>query len=307
MGRLRALIPIALALVIAIAGSVFIYNWMQQQTGRQEVTEKKDRPEMPETVDVAVAAVDISAGKKLSREILQSETFIKKSLTKGYFSDPSELSGRVALAPIQKGEPIIAHRLAPTDVKTGGVSALISEGKRAVSLGGDKVMGISGFIHPGNRVDVMVTWQDPDSEEEITKRILENVRVLATGTQMQEVGEGETRPVDVYTLEVTPQEAEILTHIRNKGSIQMALRNPVDTDSILTEGATASLSMDYMYDLAGKTRLAENLPPSKPAPEKKEDKPAPEETQIAKAPNPSPPSRTVVELIQNDSLVEKKF
>ena len=295
MGRLRALIPIALALVIAIAGSVFIYNWMQEQTTRQDTVEKA-REEAPPTQEVAVAALDISAGTQLTKEMLQTGQYLKKNLPPGSFTDPDQLLGRVALAPFKKNEPIVDHRLAPTDIKSGGVSALISKGNRAVSLGGNKVLGISGFVLPGSRVDVMVTWNDPDSGEQITKRILDNVKILATSTKMQETENGGTAPVDVYTLEVTPEEAEILTHIRNQGRLQMALRNPTDNEPVMTDGATAKDSMAYMLKENGLLQQARNKPD------------ADSEQKVAKAPtSPPPPQPTVVEVIRGNKLVEMNF
>ncbi len=298
MGRWRALIPIALAMVIAVAGSVFIYSWMKQQTVPHRLVEEA-RKERPETIEVAVAAMDIAAGTRLTRELIKTDDFIKRSLPRGHFTDVEALRGRIALAPIRINEPIIEHRLAPVDVRTGGVAALISEGKRAVALGGDKVIGISGFIHPGNRVDVMVTWHDPESDEQITKRILENVLVLATGTQMQETESGTTAPVDVYTLEVTPEESEILTHIRNQGRIQLALRSPVDNESVLTAGATTKLSMEHLHQRAGQEwRVAAvDLQEENPV---KTEKPAP-------APRPVIRPALVVEVIQDGRLTEMEF
>jgi len=304
MGRWRALIPIGLALVIAVVGTVLIYNWMQQQAVPERVVEEV-RKERPETVEVAVAATDISAGTRLTREMIKTEEYIRRSLPSGHFTDPGQLRGRVALAPIKINEPIIEHRLAPVDVRTGGVGALISEGKRAVALGGDRVIGISGFIHPGNRVDIMVTWSEPDTGEQITKRVLEDVLVLATGTQMQETESGTTAPVDVYTLEVTPEEAEILTHARNQGRIQLAMRNPVDSEPVLTEGATARVVMDHLRLKAGEqARFAAAPAQEEVAQVQVEERPAPRPVPVVQ---PAAVSESVVEVIHGGSRSEKKF
>jgi len=92
----------------------------------------------------------------------------------------------------------------------GGVSAVIKPGMRAVAVKGDKVIGISGFIQPNNRVDILVTLKDPATKNEITKMVLSNVLVLATGTEIEQKADGKPRPVDVYTLEVDPEQAERL-------------------------------------------------------------------------------------------------
>lgn len=250
MGRWKALGPIFLAMVIAAVGSYFIYNWMQQHAKAPRMNEAVASGRS-EVIPVAVAAVDMIPGTKLTSELIKTTDFLKNSLPPGYFTDPFALVGRVAIVPLKVNEPIIEHRLASIDIKTGGVSALVQEGKRAVAVGGDKVIGLSGFIYPGNRVDVMVTWEDPKSESEITKVVLENMLVLASGTMMQKNDKGDAAPVDVYTLEMTPEEAEIISLVRNQGKIQFALRNPMDSGSILTKGATYDSAMTHLLAKAG--------------------------------------------------------
>jgi pilus assembly protein CpaB len=132
----------------------------------------------------------------------------------------------------------LEYRLASSDIKTGGIAAVVKEGMRAVSVAGNKVAGIAGLINPGNRVDVLVTTNDPKTEIETTKLVLDNVLVLAAGTQMREDPEGKPSPVDVFTLEVTPIQAEQLAIVANQGNLQFALRNMLDAETVLTEGAT---------------------------------------------------------------------
>jgi pilus assembly protein CpaB len=119
----------------------------------------------------------------------------------------------------------------------------VTPGKRAISVKGDKVLGISGFIKPGNRVDVLVTVTHGKIKGEITKIVLENVHVLATGKEIQENEKGEPSPVDVYTVEVTPEEGEKLTLAASKGKLQFALRNVTDTEIVLTKGATINKTL----------------------------------------------------------------
>lgn len=233
MGNLKAMIPILLALAIAIAGTVLLYRWIQGQTAPKEMV-KVDT----EAVPVVVAAVDIPRGAKLTSEMIRKVAFLKESLPSGYFSSIKKVSGRVAIASMRRGEPVVAYRLAPVDVKSGGVSVLLPPGKRAVAVKGDKVIGISGFINPGDRVDVLVTLRDPKKKMEVTKIVLENVPVLATGTQMQQDENGKPAPVDVYTLEVTPDESERLALAAAEGKLQFALRNMLDSETVRTPGTT---------------------------------------------------------------------
>ena len=107
----------------------------------------------------------------------------------------------------------------------------------------DKVSGISGFIYPGNRVDVLVTTKHKrgdTSSLSVTKTVLENILVLATGPEMgnDDNQKKSKKAADVITLEVTPEEGEKLALSTNKGTIQLALRNFTDTEDVFTQGST---------------------------------------------------------------------
>ena len=120
------------------------------------------------------------------------------------------------------------------------MSAILKPGKRAISIKGTKVLGLSGLVKPGDRVDVLLITTNPKTKESVNKTVFENVRVLATGTQLVENDEGKPSPVDNYTLEVTPEEGEKLVLASTKGKLQFALRNMLDTETVLTTGATLS-------------------------------------------------------------------
>jgi pilus assembly protein CpaB len=233
MKNMKTFIPIALSLFIAIIGSYFLYQWIENQRKPEKVIQVK-----AEAIPVVVAAANLPWGTKLMPEMIKTTPYLKESIPMGHFPTVADLNGRVLLTPLKLNDPITEHKLAPISVETGGVAAVIKAGKRAIAVKGDKVIGISGFINPGNRVDVLVTVEDPEKKEEKTKTILENIPVLATGTQIQENEKGEPAPVDVYTLEVTPEEAEKLALAASEGKLQMALRSTTDTNEINTDGIT---------------------------------------------------------------------
>ncbi|MBC8458811.1 MAG: Flp pilus assembly protein CpaB [Deltaproteobacteria bacterium] len=239
MGKWKAVIPFVLALAIALFGSIFLYKWIRVQTMPKEVV----KVAKSEAVPVVVALADMAWGTKLKTEMLKTLPFFKESLPPGYFSDPKKIEGRVIITLLKQNEPVTESRLAAKDVTIGGISAIVKPGKRAVSVKGDKVIGIAGFINPGNRVDVLVTLTDTKTKNEVTKIVLENILVLATGTQVQNDGKGKPAPVDVYTLEVTPEEGEKLGLAATKGKIQLALRNTTDVETVLTKGATISQTL----------------------------------------------------------------
>ncbi|AOY58737.1 Flp pilus assembly protein CpaB [Desulfococcus multivorans] len=239
MGRTKALIPMILAVLIAAVGSFFVYNWLRgQKAPMPEIVESRKQ----ETQTVAVAAANIPWGTKLTKEMVKAVPFLKSSIPAGAFIEPDKLVDRVVLVPVRENIPILESMLASADVKTGGMAVVVSPGKRAVAVRGDKVLGLSGLVHPGNRVDVLVSIAD-DNGEEITKLVLEKIPVLAAGPQMQLNEKGEPMPVDVYTLEVTPEESEKLALAATRGQLHFALRNIQDKDGILTQGATVEKTL----------------------------------------------------------------
>ncbi len=232
MGRWRALIPVTLALVISLAASLFLYKRLIDPDANKATMSREQ-----ETTAVAVAVEALRLGAIIQPEMIKTAGYLKENLPSDFISDPDSLTGRVVIASIRENEPIVEHRLAPKDVTVGGVSAIIKSGSRAIAVKGDKVIGISGFIRPGNRVDVLATVTDPGTKMEVTKTVLANMLVLATGTLIQKSEKG-NNPVDVYTLEVTPEEAEKLTLAAAKGGLQFALRNTADMQNVVTKGAT---------------------------------------------------------------------
>ena len=236
MGKLKALIPFVLALVIALTVTVLIYNWMKHKSNVPVVSRvvPEDRGK------IVLAGDDLSWGTKISADMVKTAPIAKEYAPAGNFSNPSELVGRVLVTPVKQNEPIIESKLAPMDVTTGGVSAVVHEGMRALAVAGDKVIGLAGLIQPGNFVDILVTVQDPLNDKlHLTKIVLENIRVLATGTMIDNKGDNtKPAPVDVFTVEVTPQEGQELSLASSQGKLHFALRNVTDKNPALTLAST---------------------------------------------------------------------
>jgi pilus assembly protein CpaB len=250
MGKYKPFILLGAAVVVALVTSVLIYNWLQRKS-------KAEIPKM-QTQSVAVAAADLSWGTILTQEMIRVTPFLKTSLPEGYFSDPASLVGRVLTSPVKANEPIFETKLAPTSVKTGGVAAVVSPKKRAIAVKVDKVIGVSGFIHPNNRVDVLVTLTTGKTPTSITKTVLENILVLAAGPEFEAKGK-EEKPstVDVVTLEVTPEEAEKLALAATEGKILLTLRNFSDSEDVLTKGMTIPV---LLTSYSGYSAVSETKP-----------------------------------------------
>ncbi|MEN6439545.1 MAG: Flp pilus assembly protein CpaB, partial [Syntrophobacter sp.] len=240
MGRFKTITPIFLAVILALLATVVIYRWVQTKAAAPASPVAKES-----SVPIALASSDLPWGTKLTAGCVKSVPFPKDALPPGHFTDLSVLEGRVLVSPVKQNETILECKLAPTDISTGGVCAIVTPGKRAIAVAGDKVIGLAGFIQPGNRVDVLCTLKSSQNEQEsITKVVLEDIPVLATGTQIQNNADGKPAPVDVFTLEVGPEEAEKLSLTATHGKLHFALRNVLDKDVVYTMGTTIPAALD---------------------------------------------------------------
>src|SRR5512137_539135 len=226
-------IMLVVALLIAGIVSYWSYGLLQKRTVVDATP--------ADTQQVAVAAYDLKWGTVITSEVVKMQPYLKGSLPTGYIADPAAAVGRVVMYPMQVNEPFTESRLAPASVKLGGVAAIVSPKKRAMAVKVDKVVGVSGFIHPGHRVDVLVSLAKSDKvPQPITKIVLENIPVLAVGTEIEQAAGQKEKPaqVDVITLEVTPEEGEKLALAATEGKLQLALRNYTDTEEVRTQGTT---------------------------------------------------------------------
>ncbi len=238
--KLVPIIVILLGISIAFAVALLAYNKFQNKP--ITTVEEKSVDILP----VAVAKMDLPWGtfidKSMIKNMIKMVPYLKESLPSGYFSDRLALEGRTLIYPVKINEPIFESKLAPTSATSGGIAAVLSLKKRAMSVKVNKVIGISGFVHPGNRVDVLVTTKQKRGNSpslSVTKTVLENILVLATGPEMgNEDKQNKSKGVDVITLEVTPEEGEKLALATNSGTIQLALRNFADTEEVMTPGST---------------------------------------------------------------------
>ena len=233
MWKHKSFILLGSAILIALVTTVLIVRVLQKKAFDKERASIETQP-------IAVAMADLSWGTSLTKDMVKVIPFPKDYVPPGCFSSAEKLAGRVLVYPVKMNEPIFESRLAPQTIQAGGVAALISPKKRAVAVKVDKVIGVSGFIHAGNRVDVLVTLDTlGKSSDPVTKIVLENILVLAVGPDVEKKGKDHV-PVDVITLEVAPEEAEKLALSASEGKVQLALRNFNDTEDIYTQGTTVS-------------------------------------------------------------------
>ena len=221
MRNLRPFVMILLSLAIGLAAMTVAAQWLRERSVQQ-------------TRPVLVAVHELPAGTRLERAMLETAHWPKEALTAPALSRPEEAEGRVITGNLQRGEPLLLSRLAPAG-ETGGLSALLRDGRRAVTVKVNEIVGVAGFALPGNFVDVMVHTTDAQSQP-VSRIVLERIRVMAVA---QDAGPQDNRPrvVNAVTLEVTPQEAERMDLARSVGTLSLVLRSQSDTAPVATQGA----------------------------------------------------------------------
>src|SRR3989442_1299488 len=220
---------------------------------------------------VAVAKVAIPVGTKIIPEQVMVVQFPKESTPDGTFDNAEKLTGRVAIANIAPREPITEARLAPEGT-AGGLSAVIPEGYRAMTVKVDDVVGISGFIMPGTLLDVVVTIDPAEKagmQDPISKIVLQNIKVLANGQNIDKPqDQREANSVKAVTLLVTPEQAEKLALAASEGKLQLVMRNSIDQGDEKTPGINKRglLGGDRAVPAPEPGSLKSERPEPKPAP-----------------------------------------
>ena len=234
MKNTRMLLILALAVISGLGAGYSALNYV----GDRSTPLTPDGDGNPETQPVVLASRDLPLGKVLDETDLIQVESPAATVPPGFAATTAELVGRSLMAGVQANEVILASKLA--DAGLYGIVPLIPEGMRALAVKVDEVVGVAGFVTPQTRVDVILIMTPPGGREPISKVILQNIQALAAGQQIQETEDGTPITVTVVTVLVTPEEAERLALAATEGRIQMALRNTLDQEDVVTSGERAS-------------------------------------------------------------------
>jgi pilus assembly protein CpaB len=255
MRNTKAIALLVLAIVAGLGAALYGAGWVAQ---RSSIASRK----------VAVATVDIDLGSKINPQMTTLVDWPAASVPEGAFTDLKQLQDRVVKTSIQRGDAILERKLSPPGAQ-GGLSAVISEGKRAMTVRVNDVVGVAGFALPGNYVDVMVNTQKEHkgqgAPDQISMTVLEHVLVLAVA---QEAGRDDTKPkvVSAVTLELSPADAEKLDLARSVGTLSLVLRNQLDKNSIATNGVTREqlLGLKQVADVVDAPKIMGAPPKRRP-------------------------------------------
>ena len=233
-------------IVLAIALAALSIHSSRPATVAQDNTHSPQK----KTSTVVVAAHEIGRGSVVSADDLAFLEVVGNGPL-GSFSQKSGAIGRIAVAPIASSQIILSEDLS-ADKSAAGISALLRDGTRAISIriSDDQIVG--GFLRVGDHVDILATlpgtvFQKNQSlqtgngaDQSRTTLMLQNVEVLAVGTKLATAGPDALKNVQTVTLAVTPQAAARIALVERLGKLTFAIRNP--SDDLMTQGTTVGLS-----------------------------------------------------------------
>jgi pilus assembly protein CpaB len=216
MFKTRGLLLLGLALVMGIGAAFMANRWVAAQLIGEEGADG---------TSVVAAAMAIPYGTKVERRHLKYVEIPNDVAPTGFFSKMETVEGAVSTTSIPRSEILISDRFAAHE--TGStLAALVGENMRALTVRVNDVIGVAGFLLPGNRVDVLSS-RKADNRRAVTDTILHNIKVLAVD-QSATTEQNEPVIVRAVTLEMSPEQAEILVKARTEGEIQLTLRNPLE-------------------------------------------------------------------------------
>ncbi len=296
----RAALFWAFTLIAGLASALFIARYLDHRPGGG----------MAPMAKIVVAAVDLPLAAKIRPEDLKLAEWPSDHLPLGAVRDANEVSGRILISRVLAGQPVLPGMLASKNAGNG-LAALIPPNMRAMAVRVDDVVGVAGFIHPDDRVDVLVTLHpNRPGAETTTKVFMQNVKVLAVGQEVEANDQARmhANPATVATLLVSPQDSERLALASAEGRLLLTLRSWTDSLTANTGGAVAE---ELVGDpsAAGPAKPAEGAAPPRP--------PGPVATrrgrgkQVAAAQPPALPSeqpkRDVVEILRGDRFEQRNF
>jgi len=195
-----------------------------------------------QTVDILVAKSDIGLGHSVKPDDLQWQTWPAATTSSSFISRANkadaikEITGSIARSPFIAGEPIREQKLVKAD-GSGFMAAILPAGYRAVSTEISPETGAGGFILPNDRVDVLLTKRDKSMDGKgadiaVSEIILSNIRVLAIDQAPKEKEGASALVGRTVTLELKPDQTEMLARSRQSGTLSLALRSIADIKTV---------------------------------------------------------------------------
>ena len=245
--NVKASVPLIVAIVLGGVAAKVGRDMLSRKEAPKQVTVNVTR--------LVVAKENITPGTALKLTDLLANSVPETSVTPGTFRDPGVLLNRVVTMPVMKGQPILENMLAP-EGSSKGLTAIVPDGMRAVTLEVNEISGVAGMLVPGCRVDVVTTLAG-EGGQMLARTVARNLQIIAIGRRFTEVvkepgkDEGpEPASARTVTLLVSPHEAELMDLASHTGSPRLILRGSRDTHSDL-QGEVGSVTLAELRGSTG--------------------------------------------------------
>jgi pilus assembly protein CpaB len=230
--RARTLILFLVALVLAGGTGLLVRAWLAQRTTVAEAAPVVPPPAPQKSV--LVAHSPISRGQILKPADFAWQPWPEAGVGRGYIQPGTktieDFNGWVAREPFVAGEPISEAKVVSPGSR-GFLAAVLRPGMRAVSVPVTATSGISGFVFPGDQVDILVSENIPGSGNAAAQKgaeiVLQDVRVIAVDQKLDSSKAGEALVAHNVTLEVTPKQSEVIAVASEMGKLSLSLRSLV--------------------------------------------------------------------------------
>jgi len=246
MGKMRVVV-----LGLAVGSAALAGLLAKGYIGKKAVTEVVEVNKV-EMAEVLVASRDLQMGDRLAegtvawREWPKSNVAVSMITRDKKANAKEEFTQARARLAIFEGEPIVDKKLVHPG-QGGFMSAILPQGMRAISVAISVRSSAGGFILPNDRVDVILTQKLPNKTV-VSETVLTNVRVLAINQTFRQDETGDTVTVaegKTATLELEPQQAEIVSSVESKGELSLALRSIAENDGKGLDDGGPKLAGEY--------------------------------------------------------------
>jgi pilus assembly protein CpaB len=217
---MRNKLIIVIALVCGLLAAFLVYNYLNN------VNKEADQRVYTQVV---IAAKDIPANTTLTAEMVELKPFPSELMNNYELIGVPEAVGKLAIIPIKKGEVLLQNHLVKPGENTDQLSYVVPEGFKAISVPVDEVSGVGYMVKRGDRVDIISVIDGGDAS--IPSRslvVLQDIEVLAIGTELTPASVNIADKPKTYTLAVSLADSLKLNMAIQKGSITLLLRSPAD-------------------------------------------------------------------------------
>jgi pilus assembly protein CpaB len=264
----KRLVVLGLALVAAAGAALMVRSMVGGGTPQVDA---KPAPAPIAMSEVLVASANLTPGQKLLVEQVRWEKWPSSAVDASFIthgdvgSEQDAVKGVVVRSPIVANQPITKNAIVHADA-AGFMAAMLTPGMRAVSIVISAESGAGGFVLPNDRIDVIQTRKV--GEAAISRMVLSNVRVLAVDQTFSQEKDTKTVIAKTATVEVTPQQAELLSSAQSAGQLSLALRPLGDTEQAEVPGSRRKTSLGaggpvavIRYGMIAPTNLAKQETP----------------------------------------------